>query len=1017
MTAKVLCPNSDCRKSYQVAKEKLGKQGRCKECGTRFTFAAAGKTAAPVVTQAEPNAASATPTNDKVKRLGRFEIRGRLGSGAFGTVFRAHDPQLDREVALKVPHAARLGNPRFVKRFLNEAKLAARLQHPNIVPVFDAGKDGKRYYIASAFIEGGTLDAALGKQTLDFRETARIVMQLAEALAYAHKQDIIHRDVKPDNVMLDGNGEPHLMDFGLARLETSDEKLTQGGGILGTPAYKSPEQASGDQQESDDVTATSDQYSLGVTLYELLCGELPFNGPPDVVIFNVIQTEPPTPRSINADIPPDLDTICLKAMAKEPQRRYSDCVAFADDLQRWLDDEPIQARHLTPLERAQRWCRRNPVMAGLAGLSAALLVLVALVSAVGYASTSAALADANIQRKKAKQEQEKAEVQATIADEKTRIANRESREAQQERDRARDASRRAQIGFHAAQMNLVQRDWEDAQITSLLGRLEKTRGDDVRGFEWGYWDRLVHGDLLTFNGHPGVSSVVFSPDGTRIVSAGDGWVKVWDAATGQESLTLRELLAGNMAFSPDATRLVSTRYDSTAKLWTVRVRDAATGRETLTFEGHAKSVSSVTFSPDGTRLASASSDGTVKLWNTATGTETLTLEGHKNRVADVSFSPDGTRLASASADRTVKLWEVATGQETLTLKGHTKGVSSVVFSLDGTRLASASSDNTVKLWDAATGQEPLTLKGHYNVVKSVAFSSDGTRLASAGRDTKVNLWNAATGQRTLTLKGDTKEANSVSFSPDGTRLAYSSGNLFVQTPGEVHVWDVAAEQETLTLKGHTEGVSSVVFSPDGTRLASASADRTVKVWDAATGAEMLTLEGHKNCVADVSFSPDGTRLASASWDETVKVWNAATGQETLTLKGHSKGVNSVAFSPDGTLLASASDDNTVKVWNAATGQEILTLKGHTDHVHNVAFSPDGTRLASASEDKTVKLWDAATGAETLTLKGHLVDFNSIAFSPDGMRLASGSGNGPVKVWDARPWTPQLKARQILNFRR
>jgi len=387
MTVKVRCPNPDCRQAFKAADEKLGKQGRCKECGTRFTFAAAGKTVAPNVTHAESNATSSPPTNVNVKRLGRFEIRGKLGSGAFGTVFRAHDPQLDREVALKVPHAARLGNPLFVKRFLNEAKLAARLQHPSIVPVFDAGKDGKRYYIASAFIEGGTLDAALDKQTLDFRHIARIVMQLAEALAYAHKQNIIHRDVKPDNVMLDANGEPHLMDFGLARLETSDEKLTQGGGILGTPAYMSPEQARGDKDESEEsdepdesnlVTAASDQYSLGVTLYEMLCGELPFSGPPEIVIFNVIQTEPPTPRSIKAEIPKDLETICQKAMSKERDRRYADCQELAAELQCWLDDEPIHARQISLLERVQRWCRRNPAVAGLTG-SIVLVVMLAFV--------------------------------------------------------------------------------------------------------------------------------------------------------------------------------------------------------------------------------------------------------------------------------------------------------------------------------------------------------------------------------------------------------------------------------------------------------------------------------------------------------------------------------------------------------------------------------------------------------------------------------------------------------------
>jgi serine/threonine protein kinase len=234
-------------------------------------------------------------------------------------------------------------DPQVVKRFINEAKAAARLQHPHIVPVFDAGKDGQRYYIASAFIEGETLDTAIGKRKLEFRETARIVMQLAESLAYAHQQGIVHRDVKPDNVMLDNNGEPHLMDFGLARLETSDEKLTQDGALMGTPAYMSPEQARGDV---DDVSPASDQYGLGATLYEMLCGEVPFSGPPEIVIFNVTQTEPPALRVVKPAIPCDLETICQIAMAKEQQQRYSDCAALADDLRRWLADEPIQARRI-----------------------------------------------------------------------------------------------------------------------------------------------------------------------------------------------------------------------------------------------------------------------------------------------------------------------------------------------------------------------------------------------------------------------------------------------------------------------------------------------------------------------------------------------------------------------------------------------------------------------------------------------------------------------------------------------
>ncbi len=323
MNLKIQCPNPECKKSYSVSDSQLGRNVVCKACGTRFTLS--GSSISPAQASADTGEPAATDTTKETgipKKLGRFEIRARLGAGAFGAVFRAYDPTLDREVALKVPHEGALQSDRQKARFQREAKAAAQLMHPNIVPVYETGVDGDTGFIASAFIQGQTLEDAIEDKPLDLRRSAKLVMDLGRALDYAHRKGIVHRDVKPANVMLDANGDPLLMDFGLAGLEESQEKFTHDGTVLGTPAYMPPEQARGDLGQ---VGPASDQYSLGVVLYELLCGKRPFSGPAAAVISLVINQEPRSPRLERPDIPKDLETICLKGMSKDARHRYATC--------------------------------------------------------------------------------------------------------------------------------------------------------------------------------------------------------------------------------------------------------------------------------------------------------------------------------------------------------------------------------------------------------------------------------------------------------------------------------------------------------------------------------------------------------------------------------------------------------------------------------------------------------------------------------------------------------------------
>ncbi|KAJ7238833.1 WD40-repeat-containing domain protein [Mycena haematopus] len=509
--------------------------------------------------------------------------------------------------------------------------------------------------------------------------------------------------------------------------------------------------------------------------------------------------------------------------------------------------------------------------------------------------------------------------------------------------------------------------------------------------------------IVVLEGPSGFSSVVFSPDGKRIVSGSyDKTVRIWDAETGAK---LRDLLGGHtdlvtsVAFSPDSKRIVFGSSDKTVRIW-----DAETGAELRNpLEGHTDVVTSVAFSPDGKRIVSGSDDKTVRIWDAETGAELRDpLGGHTDLVTSVAFSPDGKRIVSGSYDKTVRIWDAETGAKLRDpLEEHTDLVTSVAFSPDGKRIVSGSSDKTVRIWDAETGAELRNpLEGHTDVVTSVAFSPDGKRIVSGSSDKTVRIWDAETGAELRNpLEGHTDVVTSVAFSPDGKRIVSGSSDKTVR------IWDAETGAELRDpLEGHTYLVTSVAFSPDGKRIVSGSYDKTVRIWDAETGAELRDpLEGHTNSVTSVAFSPDGKRIVSGSYDKTVRIWDAETGAELRDpLGGHTDLVTSVAFSPDSKRIVSGSYDKTVRIWDAETGAKLRDpLGGHTDWVTSVAFSPDGKRIVSGSYDKTVRIWDAETGAELRDpLEGHTYLVTSVAFSPDGKRIVSGSDDKTVRIWDA-----------------
>jgi WD40 repeat protein/serine/threonine protein kinase len=959
-----------------------------------------------------------------------YEVLQELGRGGMGVVYRARQIKADRVVALKMLLAGGHAGNEEMERFRIEAEAIARLQHPNIVSVYEVGQHQGVPFFSLEFCPGGGLDRKLTGTPLPPRQAATLLELLALAVQHAHERGVVHRDLKPGNVLLAACGLagaseqgtakpqaaeavadfiPKITDFGLAK-KLDEQGQTHTGSILGTPSYMAPEQARGEKG----IGPAVDVYALGAILYECLTGRPPFKAATYAdTVRQVLEQEPVPPRRLNPGVPRDLETICLKCLAKEPGRRYASASELAGDLRRFLEDRPIQARRTPGYERVWRWCRRNPLVAAASTAAVLLLVAVAAVSVV-FA----------LQQRRSAQREADATYDLRAEKEQVARALEEARlnEAQLTLEHALKLCEEGEQGNYRdpySGLLWLARALELAPDSAV--QLQR-----ILRLNWAAWRR----DVCPLQGaYPArqMRRVQWGRAGKVLVATSRDSLRCWDAVTGQaigvpEHLPLNgQILSCSTdgrwaatAVKPDVAR----RHGVSIMVW-----DLQTDRLAKLAAPHPADITTLELSPDGSLILTGCADGKARLWERATGKLRGQPFDMPGPIRAVAFRPDGKVFAAGTsrgkARPAVRQWDISTGKALGKPIEHQWDCHSLAYSSDGKWFLVAFG-YFLALFDAQTQKHSPPVFVHGEAIGRAAFAPSGETLAGCTCTGETYVWDRFAPRRPLAAPFSSKYPFTyLAINPSGQSIAtanWTQGVRLWQMPSRLAHLPLRAAGPRLRTTDEVgvaylrTGLRALALSPDGQCLATGGWNNTVELWEAQTGRPIRTLTGHDGVVTSLAFSKDGKRLLSGSTDRTARLWDLHTGTQVGSPFEHRGTVHGVDISSDGTRILTGAGDGTCKLWKA-TGEALKEWRLH-GVVWDVAFNPDG-RTGAAAHWQQVKILDLAAPYKIRYVPAGTHHIMALAFSPDGKRFIAA---GMDKMAQLRETTSGKPIGQSLHHR-